>query len=128
MASPEISNVSAEVNSLKQEVVDTKTQLERIKSEGSVWSAEGRESIVRKCMEAIEPKMSQYVAKFNSIADTLKKLGTVDEITPIKTEFSNLLSVIESALLSMESHGNAVDKAKAKNLCSLIRSCQSKIG
>lgn len=38
MSPTEIAKISAEVTTLKQEVVDTKTKLERIKSEGSIWS------------------------------------------------------------------------------------------
>ncbi len=57
MGNSEIAKVSADVSSLKKEITDTKTQLEKIKSEGSVWTSEGREQIVRKCMEVIEPNI-----------------------------------------------------------------------
>ena len=128
MSPNEIAKISAEVTTLKQEVVDTKTKLERIKSEGSVWSEAGRQEIVRKCMESIEPSINRYIAKFNSVADSLKRLGSMESINPVKEEFKTILATIETALLSMESYGNETDKVKAKNLCTQIRGCQSKLG
>jgi hypothetical protein len=56
------------------------------------------------------------------------RLGAVEEAGPIKAEFKSILSMVESALSNMESYGNDTDKAKAKNFCNMIRSCQSKLG
>lgn len=128
MSPPEIAKISAEVSTLKQEVVDTKLKLERIKSEGSIWSEAGRQDIVRKCMESIEPSINRYISKFNSVADTLKRLGSLEAINPVKEEFKSILATIETALVSMENYGSENDKIKAKNLCSQIRGCQSKLG
>lgn len=74
MASAEIQRLSNDVANMKKEMMTTGEALERIQSEGNIWTESGRQAIIEKCLPIVMPKLKANVDTLVNATARLEKL------------------------------------------------------